>query len=258
MDSQNSMKINLVLQAWPKGTVAVHAWLKAQGVSRKLADQYRRRGWIDAVGRGAFVRRGDKVEWSGAVYAIQTASGKSIHPGGRTALELHGLAHFLGLSARAPVYLFGSPGVRMPEWFRAHDWKRPIRYSATGLFSKDLGLTPRSFGDFAVDISSPERAVLEYLDGFPDDGSFEEARELVEGLATLRPEPLQSLLEQCTSVKVKRMFLYLADKANHPWRGQLKEGRVKLGSGKRSLVREGKFDVHYQITVPADLAESKA
>ena len=181
-----------------------------------------------------------------------------MHPGGRTALELHGLAHFLGLSARAPVYLFGSPGVRMPGWFRAHDWKRPIRYSATGLFSKDLGLTPRSFGDFAVDISSPERAVLEYLDGYPDDGSFEEARELVEGLTTLRPETLQSLLEKCTSVKVKRMFLYLADKANHPWRAQLKEGRIKLGSGKRSLVSEGKFDARYQITVPADLAESKA
>jgi hypothetical protein len=258
MDSYNSMKINKVLQAWPKGTVAVHAWLKAQGVSRKLAEQYRRRGWIDAVGRGAFIRRGDNVEWPGAVYAIQTASGRRIHPGGRTALELHGLAHFLGLSARAPVYVYGAPGVRLPAWFRAHDWQHPVRYSATGLFSKDLGLTPRSFGDFAVDISSPERAVLEYLDGFPEDGSFEEARELVEGLTTLRPEVLQSLMETCTSVKVKRMFLYLADQAKHPWRSELKDQRIELGRGKRSLVREGKFDARYQITVPADPVESGA
>jgi Transcriptional regulator, AbiEi antitoxin, Type IV TA system/Transcriptional regulator, AbiEi antitoxin N-terminal domain len=258
MDSHNSMKINKVLQAWPKGTVAVHAWLKAQGVSRKLAEQYRRRGWIDAVGRGAFIRRGDNVEWPGAVYAIQTASGKRIHPGGRAALELHGLAHFLGLSVRAPVYLYGEPGARLPAWFRAHDWQHPIRYSATGLFSNDLGLTPRSFGDFAVDISSPERAVLEYLDGFPEDGSFEEAREIVEGLTTLRPEVLQSLLETCTSVKVKRMFLYLADQAKHPWRAELKDQRIELGSGKRSLVREGKFDARYQITVPSDPVESGA
>ena len=258
MDSHNSMKINKVLQAWPKGTVAVHAWLKAQGVSRKLAEQYRRRAWIDAVGRGAFIRRGDNVEWPGAVYAIQSGSGRRIHPGGHTALELHGLAHFLGLSARAPVYLYGAPGVRLPTWFRAHDWQHPIRYSATGLFSKDLGLTPRSFGDFAVDISSPERAVLEYLDGFPEDGSFEEARELVEGLTTLRPEVLQSLLEMCSSVKVKRMFLYLADQAKHPWRAELKDQRIELGSGKRSLVREGKFDARYQITVPADPVESGA
>src|SRR3984957_6559325 len=99
MDSQNSMKINLVLQAWPKGTVAVHAWLKAKGVSRKLAEQYCRRGWIDAIGRGAFVRRGDKVEWPGALYAMQKASRKSVHPGGRTALALQGLAHYLGMSS---------------------------------------------------------------------------------------------------------------------------------------------------------------
>jgi hypothetical protein len=117
---------------------------------------------------------------------------------------------------------------------------------------------PRSFGDFAVDISSAERAVLEYLDGFPEDGSFEEARELVEGLTTLRLEVLQSLLEMCSSVKVKRIFLYLADQAKHPWRAELKDQRIELGRGKRSLVRKGKFDARYQITVPADPVESGA
>jgi hypothetical protein len=100
--------------------------------------------------------------------------------------------------------------------------------------------------------------VLEYLDGFPEDGSFEEARELVEGLTTLRPEVLQSLLEMCSSVKVKRMFLYLADQAKHSWRTELKDQRIELGSGKRSLVREGKFDARYQITVPADPVERGA
>jgi Transcriptional regulator, AbiEi antitoxin, Type IV TA system/Transcriptional regulator, AbiEi antitoxin N-terminal domain len=252
------MKINKLLQAWPKGTVAVHPWLQAHGVSRKLAEQYRRRGWIDAIGRGAFVRRGDNVEWPGAVYALQKEVGNRVHPGGRTALELYGLAHFLRLSARAPVYLYGTPGERLPTWFRMHDWKLPVRYSATGLFSRELGLTSRSFGDFAIDVSSPERAVLEYLDGFPGDASFEEAREVVEALGTPRPEALQSLLEACTSVKVKRMFLFLADEAKHPWRAKLKDKRIKLGRGKRSLVPEGKFDSRYLITVPAEPPESKA
>jgi hypothetical protein len=252
------MKINKLLQAWPKSTVAVHPWLQAHGVSRKLAEQYRRRGWIDAIGRGAFVRRGDNVEWPGAVYALQKEVGNLVHPGGRTALELHGLAHFLRLSARAPVYLYGAPGERLPTWFRTHDWKLPVRYSATGLFSRELGFTSRSFGDFAIDVSSPERAVLEYLDGFPGDASFEEAREVVEALGTPRPEALQSLLEACTSVKVKRMFLFLADQAKHPWRSKLKDKRIKLGRGKRSLVPQGKFDSRYLITVPAERPESKA
>ena len=157
MNSLPSMKINKLLQAWPKGTVALHPWLQSQGISRKLAAQYRGRGWIDPIGHGAFVRRGDKVEWPGGVYALQKALGRRIHPGGRTALELHGLAHFLRLSGRPPVYLYGMPGVRLPTWFRSHDWRHPIRYSATGLFSRDRqSLTARSFGDFSIEISSPE------------------------------------------------------------------------------------------------------
>ena len=258
MDSLPSMKINKLLQAWPRGTVAVHAWLGSHGISRKLAAQYRRRGWIDSIGQGAFVRRGDKVEWPGAVYALQKEAGKRIHPGGRTALELHGLAHFLRLSRRAPVYLYGPPGVRLPRWVRAHDWGHPIKYSATGLFPQDQSLTARSFGDFSIEVASPERAVLEYLDGFPDDASFEEARELVDALNTPRPEVLQYLLEICTSVKVKRMFLYLADRGEHPWRAKLKDKRIKLGSGKRSLVSDGKFDPRYLITVPAEPSDTEA
>jgi len=72
------------------------------------------------------------------------------------------------------------------------------------------------------------------------------------------PEVLQALLEACTSVKVKRMFLFLADQAKHPWRSKLKDKRIKLGSGKRSLVREGRFDSRYLITVPVKQPESKA
>ena len=71
MDSRESMKINRLLQAWPGGTVALHAFFTQHGVSRKLAEQYRKTGWIDSVGVGAFVRRGDKVSWQGALYAVQ-------------------------------------------------------------------------------------------------------------------------------------------------------------------------------------------
>jgi hypothetical protein len=258
MNRLSSMKINKLLQTWPRGTVAVHSWLNSEGISRKLAEQYRHRGWIDAIGQGAFIRRGDKVEWPGGVYAIQTASQKAIHPGGQTALDIHGLLPTLRLGARAPVYLYGAPGLRLPTWFREHKWGRPVRYSASGLFARELGLAPRTFGDFSIQVSSPERAVLEYLDGFPQTASFEEAEQLVEGLTTLRPELLQALLEACKSVKVKRMFLFLADGAKHAWRAQLQDKRIKLGHGKRSLVAEGRFDRRYQITVPLKAPESEA
>jgi hypothetical protein len=45
--------------------------------------------------------------------------------------------------------------------------------------------------------------------------SLVECYELIESQNNLRPDLLQKLLEQCTSVEVKRLFLYLAEKAKH-------------------------------------------
>jgi len=76
---------------------------------------------------------------------------------------------------------------------------------------------------------------------------------LMEGMSDLSPRRLQTLLEACASVKVKRLFLYFADRHRHAWRSRLDVSRVGLGSGKRVLVKGGKLDPHYNITVPSDL-----
>lgn len=250
MDSRASMKINQLLQAWPRGTVAVHAFLAEHGVSRKLAEQYRKGGWIDSVGVGAFVRRGDKVGWEGALYALQRYAGKAVHPGGRTALELSGMAHYLRLEPRRRVDLYGPPGLRLPRWLTQHDWGVAWRYFGSSLFADGIGVTSREFGEFALAVSSPERAILEVLDGVPRVTDFAEARQLLEALPTLRPTLTQSLLEACTSVKVKRLCLFLADATAMSWRSALDDTRIELGSGKRQVVAGGRFDKRYGITVP--------
>lgn len=80
------------------------AWLKRQGISSRLADYYARSGWLHRVGDGAFTVQPEPPSWLGAVFGLQEKS-KSFHPGGRTALELSGLAHFLPLGDNHPVYL---------------------------------------------------------------------------------------------------------------------------------------------------------
>lgn len=255
MDSTRSMKINRLLQKWPRGTVALHSWLSKQGVSPKLAEQYRKREWIDAVGRGAFVRRGDTVRWQGAVFALQQYAGKQIHPGGRTALALQGYGHFLSFGE--PVLrLYGKPGARLPAWFRLHDWSVDVRFTATALFADgESSMSEMPFGEFAILVSSPERAILEYLTDVPDTSTVDEALLLMEGLATLRPGVLQGLLKVCRSVKVKRLFFFIADKAGHPWRKRLRTDTIDLGSGKRVIIRGGRLDTRYGITVPPHLLE---
>jgi len=252
MDSRESTKINRLLQAWPRGTVALHAFLARHGVSRKLAEQYRKGGWIDPVGVGAFVRRGDKVGWQGALYAVQRYAGNTAHPGGRTALELSGLAHYLRLGSRRRVDLYGPPGLRLPRWLTLHDWDVELRYFGTSLLDTNLGTTALEFGEFSLTVSTPERAMLEVLDGVPRVADFVEARQLMEGLPTLRPKLVQQLLEACTSVKAKRLFLHLVDATGMPWRAALDDARIDLGTGKRQVVAGGRLDARYGITVPKD------
>ena len=102
-------------------------------------------------------------------------------------------------------------------------------------------------------LSSPERALLELLDELPEHESFDQVDKLVEGLANLSPQRLQKLLAACRSVKVKRLFLFFADRCHHAWAKRIRKENIDLGKGKRMLVKGGKLDPTYQITVPEEL-----
>ena len=102
-------------------------------------------------------------------------------------------------------------------------------------------------------MSAPERAILELLDEVPQRETFHQADMLMEGLRNLSPRRLLKLLADCRSVKVKRLFLWFAERHNHAWLKKLDRSGIDLGQGKRMLVRGGKLDPKYNITVPEDL-----
>jgi hypothetical protein len=107
---------------------------------------------------------------------------------------------------------------------------------------------------FSIRISSPARAIMECLYLTSGTESLVEAYQLMEGLNNLRPTSVQTLLETCTSVKVKRLFLFMAEKAGHDWLKYLQLEKIYLGSGKRALVTDGVYVSKYQITIPKALA----
>jgi len=251
MASENRSKINQVLQSWPPGTVATQSWLEQQGVYQQLAYEYEQSNWLKKIGRGAYIRQGDHVEWAGGVYALQQNMGLKAHVGAKSALELRGLAHFIALGTGGYLYLFGARGEKIPSWFKGHDWQRRIAYNTSNLFNKhDIGLTKQSIDRYEITISAPERAILELLHLVPQKQSFDEAILLMEGLATLRPKLVQELLENCRSIKVKRLFLYIAEQCNHQWFKKINVSNINLGKGKRVITSGGHLDSKYQITVP--------
>ncbi len=253
MDRQNRSIINNLLRNWPKSTVAVYAWLDGQGVYRQLAGTYVKSGWIERVGRGAFKKAGENVEWSGGLYTLQAQLGMSVHPGGKTALQLQGNAHYLPASLKqTKVVFFGSKNEKLPAWFKNCKWEVDIRYVMTGLFEKNttLGFAVYNAGNYEIRISSPERAALEFCYDVPLRESFDELDQIMFGLTTLRPRMVQELLEKCGSVKAKRLFMYLAEKHGHSWVSKLNLERVDFGRGKRALCNNGRYNGKYKIVVP--------
>jgi len=251
MKPKKGQRLRDLICQWPSGAVYTQIYLTKAGYSADLVKSYRKAGWIERVGTGAFKRCGDTVDWMGGMYAVQQQLGIRVHAGGRTALALQGYAHY-GRMKEDAAYLFGSHTVRLPKWFKVRDWGIKLNYKRTIFLPYDMdeSFTEYRHRGVTIRISSLERAIIEVVYLTPSEHGFDEAQKLMELLAALRPRVIQSLLERCDSVRTKRLFLYLAEKADHPWFRRLDVGAIDLGSGNRMLVEGGKLNRKYMISVP--------
>lgn len=245
-------KINQLLRIQPKGTVLLSSWLVNKGYSFDLQRRYRKSNWLASIGSGAMIRTGDNVDLAGALHTLQTQLGLSTHFGGKTALAMQGKAHYLELSNQK-AQIFGTKGENLPAWFTQHTWESKVEYHSTTFLDSRYGLSAFKVKEFSIKISSPARALMECLYLSPAKQDLVECYQLMESLNNLRPKQVQELLEICTSVKVKRLFLYLAEKSGHVWLNSLDLNAIDLGKGKRSLVKNGVYVSKYQITVPQAL-----
>lgn len=251
MSKENRTKINLLLSNWPKGTIGTTDFLKKYEVGYELIQRYKKSNWLKSIGNKAYKLTDDEINWYGAIYAIQKQLNLSIHPGGKTALQLLGYAHYLSVRMK-DIYIYGYRGEKLPTWYKKHKWKVETHYSANQLFPKgiDFGFTEYSHKNFKINISSAERAMIEMLYHFPALNSFDDCYQIMENLTTLRAKVCQNLLEVCNSIKVKRLFLFMAEKSDHSWFEDLSVDKINLGKGKRSLVANGVLNNKYNITVP--------
>ena len=196
-------------------------------------------------------RTGENPTLFSALSCFNSQLNKKFHIGALSALEMKGFAHYVPLG-RQRIVVYCPQDEWFPKWFLAYDWGVNIqkKYSE---FS-NTGITKSNENNFEVAISAPERAFLESLDLAPKYYNLTDLYQVMEMLNGLRPNLLQQLLEECKSIKVKRLFLYMAEKAGHPWLEDLDVSKIDLGKGKRSIVKKGVFNAKYQITIPRDLA----
>ncbi len=253
MPSENTKSLE---QCLPDGQLVNRAWLNARGFNRPRVDYALRAGKLVALSQGVYRRPGPALKWEHVVFSLNEM-GCPVHAGGRSALELQGLAHYLPLGDKPRIDLYSS--VNVPAWPLGFSDSFTLKIHKKQLFNElpKTGVSFRPFGawDWPIPYSTPELALLELLADVQDTADFSTADKFFEGAVNLRPGLLYELLTHCKQVKVKRLFLWFSDRHGHAWRKELETEGIDLGRGKRMLVRGGAFDASYQITVPKQMAK---
>ena len=244
--------MNLLFSHLP-GTVLLASWLEKNGISRDLQQYYLKSGWLKSYGTGAFKRPNENVRWTGALNSLQRQTEVTVHVGGLTSISLQGLSHYVRME-KEPLYLFSPQYVKLPKWFLTQEWSNQIVHVKTKFLPANSALFEYSLDGLILQISSPERAILECLYLAPDRFDVVECYQILEGLANLRPKILQELLENCNSIKVKRLFLFMASKARHQWLDFVDQSRIDLGTGDRVIVKKGVYISKYKISIPKELS----
>jgi hypothetical protein len=244
-----STKVNQLLQHWPAHTVATQALLSEHGIDRRTASKYVKSNWLDRIGEGAYRRPGQTIEWFGAVQSLQTQLHIAVHPGGISALEIHGYAHNITVGQRT-TFVFAETGTRLPAWFNNTDWNTSIQLVTTSALSFDKQyLSNRTINDMSIDIACLELAALEMFYQVPQQQSYEEAFHVMEALTSLRPAVVRQLLESCTSIKTKRLFMHVSEQLKLPWVNRVNLAHVDFGEGKRTIHAGGQLFPKYQLVI---------
>jgi Transcriptional regulator, AbiEi antitoxin, Type IV TA system/Transcriptional regulator, AbiEi antitoxin N-terminal domain len=222
----------------PRGAPFDLGTLEHFGVSAQLAAHYAEAGWLVRLAQGVYAFPNDDFGVHKAILFLQKRV-PGLHVGGKSALSMQGVRH--NLSTRDTLVLWGDTRFSPPPWFTS---RFPARYVHAHLFDwphtalADKTLTTPPGLQEGLQVSVPERAVLELLYETGVKQSLEEARNLFDGLRSPRKDLLGQLLSCCTSVKAVRLFLTWARETNVVDVDVLMtQHKVRTGSNKRWMSR---------------------
>lgn len=255
--TKRQQRLNRLLAELRPGQLVPAGWISTHyGIAAVQLPQLVTRRWLEKPARGVYCKPGIRPDWRDVVASLH-ALNYSVHIGGREAVEFHGMSHYIR-DLEGPVTAAVYCDVRLPAWVAEVDpdvrivrRRSPARNPGLGVEmlqgESDVGGLP---------MASRERAVLEALDGVPEELDFMEAHEWIGALTTARPKLVEQLLEATPNYRIRRIFLWCAHHHGHAWLSRLDLGRIDLGKGKRRVVANGRYDRRFGITVPRELTDA--
>lgn len=209
--------------------------LAREGVSADLAVHYARSGWLKRLARGVYARPDSPLHRDPSLLVLQDLI-PGLHVGGKTALDWHGVRHYVSVEPK--LHLYGLESAKLPTWFTD---VFPAEYHRKRLFRGDAEgmkhVRPFEGRADGPNTSAPERAFLELLSEVGVRQSVSEARELAESTYSFRASVLRDLLMDCTSVKTVRLCLQLGRELSLPWMKKLDLAALPAGSDRQWVSR---------------------
>lgn len=250
MSIESANKIDLLLRMGTKNGLYFSEWLKKNGYSDQLISKYRQSGWLTSLAKGVVYRTGDKLSAYAAVSCYNNQLNRQLRVAAHSALELFGFNHYVPMGK--PVLMVAYSGISIPKWMNADYFDRTIKPFETNMFTTIQTSTVKMEGVNLL-VSSPEQAFMECMLLAPDRYGYMDLYYIMEQLTSLRADVVQTLLETIKNLRVKRMFLYMAEKAGHYWFEMLDMVKIDIGTSKLQLVEKGIYISKYKITVPKEL-----
>ena len=248
LDSQS--KLNRLLKIGKKNGLFFSDWLNNNGYSDQLVRKYRQSGWLSALDKGVMYRTGDILSSFVALSCYNEQLNKQVRIAAHSALELFGFNHYVPMGK--PSLMVASDNSNVPKWMLSDSFDRKLRHFCTKMIIVPYTSTIQVEG-VDVLVSSPEQAFMECLLLAPEQYDYMDLYYIMEQLTSLRADVVQVLLENISNKRVKRLFLYMGEKANHYWFDMLDIDKIDLGTSKQKLVDNGTYISKYKITVPKEL-----
>ena len=250
MSIVSSSKLNHLLASSIPGGILFASWLRKEGYTAQLLKRYRDSGWLESLSHGVMYRRGDRLSAMSAVYCSNKQTDSRMRIAAHSAIELLGFNHYVPMGK--PKLMVALQSSHVEDWVRSDMFDMKIVPFYTGIF-KYPSTQLYNTDNRTLTISSPEQAFLECLHLVPSHYNYMDLYYIMEQLTSLDPVNVQEALSLTSSQRVKRMFLYMAEKAGHYWCDLVDKTQVGLTASKLQLAENGVYIPDYRITVDREL-----
>lgn len=252
MSLEFQSKLNQLLVLGKKNGLFFSDWLKKKGYSDQLIRKYRQSGWLSSLDKGVMYRTGDKLSAIVSLACYNEQLEKEVRIAAHSALELFGFNHYVPMGK--PILMVACSCSIFPKWMSKDCFDRTFKVFSTKMIEIPQTSNINIEGVNLL-VSSPEQAFMECLLLAKDQYNYMDLYYIMEQLTSLRADVVQILLENIKNQRVKRIFLYMAEKAGHYWFDMLDINKINIGTSKLQLVKNGIYVNKYKITIPKEFKD---